>query len=46
MSIVLLTLPGGPKVSEDAIKQEKELEDLIEKKVSGRLLFIGKELNP
>ncbi|XP_042880762.1 protein phosphatase 1B-like isoform X1 [Penaeus japonicus] len=34
MSIVLLTLPGAPKVSEEAIKKEKEMEDIIEKKVA------------
>jgi len=34
MSIVLLTLPGCPKVSPEAQKKEKELEDLIEKKVT------------
>lgn len=36
MSIVLLTLPGAPKVSEEAIKKEKEMEDIIEKKVAGK----------
>ncbi|XP_071550725.1 protein phosphatase 1B isoform X2 [Panulirus ornatus] len=34
MSLVLITLPGAPKVSQEAIKREKELEDLIEKKVT------------
>lgn len=34
MSIVLLTLPGAPKISEEAIKKEKEMEDIIEKKVA------------
>lgn len=36
MSIVLLTLPGAPKISEEAIKKEKEMEDIIEKKVAGK----------
>lgn len=36
MSLVLITLPGAPKVSEEAVKREKELEDLIEKKVNGK----------
>ncbi|XP_063840100.1 protein phosphatase 1B-like isoform X4 [Scylla paramamosain] len=34
MSLVLITLPGAPKVSEEAKKKEQELEDLIEKKVT------------
>ncbi|XP_042240357.1 protein phosphatase 1B-like isoform X4 [Homarus americanus] len=34
MSLVLLTFPGAPKVSQEAIKKEKELEELIEKKVT------------
>ena len=36
MSLVLITLPGAPKVSEEAKKKEQELEDLIEKKVTGK----------
>lgn len=34
MSLVLIMLPGAPKISQDAIKKEKELEDLLEKKVT------------
>lgn len=37
MSLVLITLPGAPKVSEEAMKREQELEDLIEKKVTGKI---------
>ena len=32
---MLITLPGATSVSEEAVKKEKELEDLIEKKVTG-----------
>ncbi|KAG0725419.1 Protein phosphatase 1B [Chionoecetes opilio] len=33
MSLVLISMPGAPKVSEEAVKREQELEDLMEKKV-------------
>ncbi|XP_076064925.1 protein phosphatase alphabet isoform X2 [Oratosquilla oratoria] len=33
MSIVLIVLPGAPKVSEEALKKEQELELFLEKKV-------------
>ena len=36
MSLVLITLPGAPKVSEEAVKREQELEDLMERKVTGK----------
>ena len=35
MSVVLITLPGAPEISQEAIKKEKNLEDLIEKKITG-----------
>lgn len=38
MSLVLITLPGAPTVSEEAVKREQLLEDLIEKKVTGNIL--------
>lgn len=38
MSLVLITLPGAPKVSEEALKKEQILEELIEKKVTGNML--------
>lgn len=34
ISLVLITLPGATSVSDEAVKKEKELEDLIEKKVT------------
>ncbi|KAK4305279.1 hypothetical protein Pmani_022838 [Petrolisthes manimaculis] len=34
MSLVLISLPGAPKVSEEAKKKEQALEELIEKKVT------------
>ncbi|KAB7493939.1 Protein phosphatase 1B [Armadillidium nasatum] len=35
MSIVLIVFPGAPKVSEEAVKKEKELEQLIRKELTG-----------
>lgn len=35
MSIVLVTFEGAPKVSEDAVKKEKELDEKIELKIKG-----------
>lgn len=40
MSLVLITLPGAPKVSAEAVRREKELEDLIEAKVTGKLKLL------
>lgn len=37
MSLVLITLPGAPAVSEEAVKREQLLEELIEKKVTGNI---------
>ncbi|KAL7636403.1 UNVERIFIED_CONTAM: hypothetical protein RMT77_013178 [Armadillidium vulgare] len=34
MSIVLIVFPGAPKVSEEAVKKEKELEQLIRKELT------------
>ena len=33
MSIVLVTFSGAPKVSEEAVQKERELEILLEEKV-------------
>uniref|UniRef100_T1IPX2 Protein phosphatase 1B n=1 Tax=Strigamia maritima TaxID=126957 RepID=T1IPX2_STRMM len=37
MSIVLVTFPGAPKVSEEAVRKERELENYLEKKITGIL---------
>ena len=36
MSIVLVAFEGAPKVSEEAVKKDKELDDRIEAKVKGK----------
>lgn len=36
MSVVLVTLPGAPKLSEEAQAKERELNAAIEKKVQGK----------
>ena len=35
MSVVLVTMEGAPKVSEEARKKDQELNELIDKKVQG-----------
>ena len=35
MSIVIIAFEGAPKVEENAVKKEKELEDKIEAKIKG-----------
>lgn len=35
MSVVLVCLPGAPKVSEEAVKKEEELDKYLETRVEG-----------
>ena len=37
MSIVLIAFEGAPKVSEEYVKKDKELDERIEAKVKGKL---------
>ena len=37
MSIVVVTFQGAPKVSEEAIKKEEELDAKIEAKIKGNI---------
>lgn len=36
MSVVLVCLPGAPKVSEEAVKKEEELDKYLESRVEGQ----------
>lgn len=36
MSVVLICLPGAPKVSPEAVKKEAELDKYLEGRVEGR----------
>lgn len=36
MSVVLVTFPGAPKVSPEAQRKDKELKEVLEKKVQGK----------
>lgn len=36
MSVVLVCLPGAPKVSEEAVKKEEELDKYLETRVEGQ----------
>ena len=35
MSVVLVCLPGAPKISEEAVKKEEELDKYLESRVEG-----------
>ncbi len=37
MSIVLVTFPGAPSPTAEAIQKEKQLEEVIERRVNGKL---------
>lgn len=37
MSVVLVCFPGAPKVSEEAVKKEEELDKYLETRVEGEL---------
>ena len=43
MSIIIVTFPGAPQVSQEALQKEAELETILEAKVEGRY-FDGLEL--
>jgi len=36
MSVVLVSLPGAPKISEEAMKKEEELDKYLETRVEGQ----------
>lgn len=36
MSVVLVCLPGAPKISEEAVKKEEELDKYLETRVQGQ----------
>lgn len=36
MSVVLVCFPGAPKVSEEAVKKEEELDKYLENRVEGQ----------
>lgn len=36
MSVVLVCLPGAPKISEEAVKKEEELDKYLESRVEGQ----------
>lgn len=36
MSVVLVCLPGAPKISEEAVKKEEELDKYLETHVEGQ----------
>lgn len=36
MSVVLVCFPGAPKISEDAVKKEEELDKYLETRVEGQ----------
>ncbi|PRD27222.1 UNVERIFIED_CONTAM: Ppm1b [Trichonephila clavipes] len=40
MSIVLVALPGAPKISEEIIQQDKEINALLEAHVKGIFSFL------
>ena len=35
MSIIIISFPGAPKVSEEAVLEEKALNELLKKRVAG-----------
>ena len=37
MSIIIIAFPGAPKVCNEAVKQENELNEEIKQKVTGRI---------
>lgn len=39
ISIILVCFPGAPQLSAEAIHQEAELEDLLESKVAGAVMW-------
>lgn len=39
MSVVLVCLPGAPKISEEAVKKEEELDKNLETRVEGQQFF-------
>lgn len=43
MSIIIVTFPGAPQVSQEALQKEAKLETILEAKVEGRN-FDGLEL--
>jgi len=47
MSIVLVTFPAAPGISEEAVQKEKELEEYLKKHVIGKffLSFINHSLS-
>ena len=36
MSVVLVSLPGAPKVTEEALKKEEDLDKYLESRVEGK----------
>ena len=45
MSIILLTFDGAPKISEDAKAKEEELNQRLEARVKGLIIFLSYYLN-
>ena len=43
MSVVLVALPGAPKLNEETIRQDQELNQLIEKRLKG-IYFVHSQL--
>ena len=41
MSIVIIAFEGAPKVSDEALQKEKELDEKLEEKVKGIFFFIS-----
>lgn len=41
MSVVLVCLPGAPKISEEAVKKEEELDKYLETRVEGQHTHIA-----
>ena len=39
MSIVLVTFPGAPKPSDEAISKEAELESFLERRITGKMTW-------
>lgn len=39
MSVVLVCFPNAPKISEEAVKKEAELDKLLEARVEGKTQF-------
>lgn len=40
MSVVLVCLPNAPKVSEEAVKRDAELDKFLESRVEGKCFFL------